>query len=86
MGIIDYLGDAPATSELMPVAELLAERLEAAEAAESPGLALQVVRIASPDLTTYADYYTRRGGDEIRLLGELTSKCGPTTSSSTILA
>jgi len=71
--IDDYLDDAPATSELTPLAELLGQRLKDAEAVESPGLALQVVRIASPDLTGYYDYYTRRGGDEVRSQGVLTS-------------
>ena len=57
----------------MPVAERLAERLDDAEAAGSPGLALQVVRIASPALTTFYDNYIRRGGDQIRYFGVLTS-------------
>ena len=71
--IYDYLDDAPAPSALMPVAERLAERLDDAEAAGSPGLALQVVRIASPALTTFYDNYIRRGGDQIRYFGVLTS-------------
>lgn len=71
--IDDYLGDAPATTELMPVAEILADRLEKGEASESPSLALQVVRITGPDLNSFSDFYTRRGGEQIRLRGQLTT-------------
>jgi hypothetical protein len=74
LSIADYLGDAPATSELTPVAQLLAERLAEAEATESPGLALQVVRITSPELTYYYDHYRLRGGERVRDAGELTSR------------
>ena len=71
--IDDYTGDAPATSELTPLAELVVERLGDAAAAEGPGLGLQVTRLAGEDVTTFYDYYTRRGGDEVRAEGERTS-------------
>ena len=72
--IDDYSGDAPAASEFTPLAELLVERFETAEAGESPGLAFQVPRLAGEELTTFYDYYTRRGGDEVPAEAERTSQ------------
>jgi plastocyanin len=73
LAIDDYSGDAPATSELTPLAELLVERLENPESAEGPGLGVQLVRLVGEDLTTFHDYYTRRGEDEVPAEGERAS-------------
>src|SRR4051812_12031298 len=51
----DYTGDAPAISELTPLAELLVKRLENPETVEGPGLGVQVVRLVGEDLTTFHD-------------------------------
>ncbi len=59
------MDDAPAMSELTPLAELVVERLGDAAASGGPELGVQVARFTGEKLTIFSDFYTRRDGDEV---------------------